>query len=341
MLFSIVTPAYNAAPYIGELIRRIAAQSFDGWEMIIVDDASSDDTLAVASAAIGESGLADRFSLLQSESNSGSDFAPRARAMRAARGEYLVNIDADDLVEPDYLHHIADRIAATGADIVYAAMSRFSTPGDYSPFLPTKAFVESGKAQKVMPGKMMISHTLDGWEVTGVGATRRTIALRSLDNFKRLMANPPGRDGFDNENLTRLDLFMAPSATFALSALYRYRHVASSITGGVSPRFFSILDADRRLAAFILDSYGYDSEEYGLAERQLFHHYIESLRMTAWHPDLLSVRTVCRQLREARMALDTKRVRPLVSGKLFALLPLPIRIAGLILKTYDRITGKR
>ena len=341
MLFSIVTPAYNAAPYIGALIKSIAAQSFDAWEMIIVDDASSDDTLEVASAAIAESGLADRFSLLVSESNSGSDFAPRARAMREARGEYLVNIDADDLVEPDYLSHLADRIAATGADIVYASMSRFSEPGDYTPFLPTKPFVRSGKARKVMPGRMMISYTLDGWEVTGVGATRRTLALRSLDNFRRLMGNAPGRDGFDNENLTRLDLYMASSATFALAAHYRYRHVASSITGGASPRFFAILDADRRLASFILDRYGYDSGEYGLAERQLFHHYIESLRMAGYHPDLLAMQPVREQLREARRALDLKRVRPLVSGKLFALIPLSFRIAAFILRNYDRFSGKR
>jgi glycosyltransferase involved in cell wall biosynthesis len=95
---SIVTPAWNAAAFLGESIDSVRAQTFTDWEMVIVDDGSTDDTAAlVESYAAADS----RIRLLR-QSNSGPS-AARNRAMRAARGEFFTFLDSDDRWSPEFL----------------------------------------------------------------------------------------------------------------------------------------------------------------------------------------------------------------------------------------------
>lgn len=95
-LVSIITPCYNGEKYISQTIRSVLEQTYENWEMIIVDDGSSD-----GSADIIRSFADPRITLLQQE-NSGSA-AARNAGIRAARGRYLALLDADDLWEPEFL----------------------------------------------------------------------------------------------------------------------------------------------------------------------------------------------------------------------------------------------
>lgn len=95
-LVSIITPCYNGEKYIAQTIRSVLEQTYENWEMIIVDDGSSD-----GSADIIRSFTDSRIRLMQQE-NSGSA-AARNAGIRAAQGRYLALLDADDLWEPEFL----------------------------------------------------------------------------------------------------------------------------------------------------------------------------------------------------------------------------------------------
>lgn len=92
-LISVVMPLYNAEKYIGESIESILGQSEGDFELIIVDDASTDASLSIARAYAARD---ERIVLLRNAVNGGAAFT-RNRALDAARGEFIAFMDADDL----------------------------------------------------------------------------------------------------------------------------------------------------------------------------------------------------------------------------------------------------
>jgi len=122
--FSIITPAYRSARTIGATIESVQAQTDPDWELIIVDDGSDDDTLAVAqSHAEGD----PRIRVL-TQANAGTSVA-RNTAMAAARGGWFVLIDADDTLAPNYLEAQREFIAAHPGHGIYATNAWAVYPG--------------------------------------------------------------------------------------------------------------------------------------------------------------------------------------------------------------------
>lgn len=98
-LVSIITPTYNCGRFIAETIATAQAQTYTNWEMIIVDDCSTDDTKQVVDAIAAEDPRIHYHCL---EQNSGAAVA-RTRAMELAQGEYMAFLDSDDLWMPEKL----------------------------------------------------------------------------------------------------------------------------------------------------------------------------------------------------------------------------------------------
>jgi teichuronic acid biosynthesis glycosyltransferase TuaG len=95
---SVVTPAWNAASYIGETIASVRAQTFADWELLIVDDGSTDGTVAIVERAAAEDG---RIRLLH-QSHAGPS-AARSLAMSQANGRFFAFLDSDDTWDPGFL----------------------------------------------------------------------------------------------------------------------------------------------------------------------------------------------------------------------------------------------
>lgn len=96
-LVSIVMPSYNTAEYIGASIRSVLSQTYQNWELLIVDDCSTDNTDAVVA------GFADsRIRYLRNEKNSGAAVS-RNYALREAKGRWIAFLDSDDLWAPEKL----------------------------------------------------------------------------------------------------------------------------------------------------------------------------------------------------------------------------------------------
>ena len=96
---SIITPSYNSLRFIGETIRSVQSQSYKNWEMLIVDDASTDHSAVKIKEMIeGDS----RIRLLSLEENMGAAKA-RNIAIKEARGRYIAFLDSDDIWLPNKL----------------------------------------------------------------------------------------------------------------------------------------------------------------------------------------------------------------------------------------------
>ena len=103
-LVSIITPSFNSEKFISETIQSVQNQTYKNWEMIIVDDCSSDETVSI----ITRMALLDnRIQLFQSEKNSGTGIA-RNTALGKSKGRYISFLDADDLWKPQKLEKQID-----------------------------------------------------------------------------------------------------------------------------------------------------------------------------------------------------------------------------------------
>ena len=96
---SIITPSYNSEKYIAKTIKSVQEQSYTNWEMIIVDDCSTDATCAIVEEMAKKD---SRIKLLQQKVNAGAG-AARTRAMKNATGRYIAYLDSDDIWLPKKL----------------------------------------------------------------------------------------------------------------------------------------------------------------------------------------------------------------------------------------------
>jgi teichuronic acid biosynthesis glycosyltransferase TuaG len=99
-MVSIIVPVYNAARYIAETIEMVNAQTYKDWELILVDDASKDDSVAVIENIIKSQGK--RIRLIRKNKNEGAA-AARNSGIDAAAGQYIAFLDADDIWKPEKL----------------------------------------------------------------------------------------------------------------------------------------------------------------------------------------------------------------------------------------------
>ena len=114
-LVSVITPAYNAARFIGRTLGALRAQTFFDFEAIVVDDGSTDATADETLAAIAGD---PRFRLIR-QPNAGVAVA-RNRALSLARGRYVANLDADDLWAPTFLERTVAALEGAGEAATFA-----------------------------------------------------------------------------------------------------------------------------------------------------------------------------------------------------------------------------
>lgn len=101
MKVSVIIPCYNAEKFIKQAIESVFNQTFEDYEIILVDDASTDKSLEI----IKEYAKIKGIRYFKNEENRGIGFT-RARGVKEAKGEYLCFLSADDLFMPDYLENM-------------------------------------------------------------------------------------------------------------------------------------------------------------------------------------------------------------------------------------------
>ncbi len=112
-LVSVIMPSYNTGKYIAESIRSVINQTYTNWELLIVDDCSTDNTYEVV-ASFND----DRIRYFKNERNSGAAVS-RNRALREAKGRWIAFLDSDDLWMPEKLEKQLRFMADNGYHFSY------------------------------------------------------------------------------------------------------------------------------------------------------------------------------------------------------------------------------
>ena len=219
MKISVILPCYNAARYLGECLNSLLAQTMGDFEALLVDDGSTDDTLAVAQEYAAKDA---RIRVIHQE-NAGVS-AARNRALEQAKGEWATFVDGDDALPENAFETLLSG-AGERVDMVVC---------------PHETFDETGHTEVVFPETRWMKKTGD--------ARRHAAALRLIegDCVLNIMCGKLIRmEMIRREGLAlNASVWMAEDALFNLEAVlcareiayvnrvaYRYRLHADSATG--------------------------------------------------------------------------------------------------------------
>ena len=117
--FSVIIPCYNASSVIRRGLEALNNQTNKDFEVVIVDDCSTDNSIDVIKACQDDFSITIK--LLRNGNNSGPGIS-RNNGIKAAQGEYLCFLDADDYFDSTYFECLSKQIEATDSDIVYFGM---------------------------------------------------------------------------------------------------------------------------------------------------------------------------------------------------------------------------
>lgn len=116
-IVSVIMPAYNAERFVEAAIRSVMAQTITDWELLVLEDGSTDGTALVVQKLAQED---HRIHFLPNVSNMGVA-RTRNRGLDLCRGRYIALLDSDDIWLPDKLEKQLELAERTGADIVYCS----------------------------------------------------------------------------------------------------------------------------------------------------------------------------------------------------------------------------
>nr|WP_282451056.1 glycosyltransferase family 2 protein [Marinobacter bryozoorum] len=116
-------PAFNAARSIREAVESVRRQTLSSWELVIVDDGSSDDTAGIVKSLAA---VDARIRLLTMDRPSGGPAAPRNLALKTVSGRFVAFLDADDIWLPEKLEVQARIMSEQGATISCTGYYAFS-----------------------------------------------------------------------------------------------------------------------------------------------------------------------------------------------------------------------
>ncbi len=127
IILSVITPCHNAEATIGQTIDSVLAQTFKCYELIIVDDCSTDSSAAIIKEYAAKD---DRIQYLKTDSPSGSPALPRNIGIENARGKYVAFLDSDDVWLPNKLQHELAFIERQNCHIVYSFYEKMNWMGE-------------------------------------------------------------------------------------------------------------------------------------------------------------------------------------------------------------------
>ena len=123
-LVSIISPSYNCEKFIAKTIDSVLAQTYENWELIIVDDCSTDNTDAVVAKYNDK-----RIKYLKNDKNSGAAVS-RNRALREAKGRWIAFLDSDDLWLPEKLEKQIHFMESNGYHFSYTNYEEIDEDGN-------------------------------------------------------------------------------------------------------------------------------------------------------------------------------------------------------------------
>jgi glycosyltransferase involved in cell wall biosynthesis len=124
-LVSIITPMFNSEAFIVDTINSITAQTYTNWELLLIDDRSSDHTIEIVNRFTEKH---SNIKLLKNEVNSGAAIS-RNKGIMAAKGDYIAFLDADDLWKPEKLEKQVAFMQTNNCDVCFSSYEQINEQG--------------------------------------------------------------------------------------------------------------------------------------------------------------------------------------------------------------------
>jgi len=126
-LVSVITANYNCALFIKQTIESVLSQTYQNWEMLIIDDCSTDNSTEIIEKYIKQD---TRIKLFKTKCNSGSPVEPRNIGIQNAQGRFIAFLDSDDLWLPDKLECQIQLFNDVNVAIVYSNYEKMTDTGE-------------------------------------------------------------------------------------------------------------------------------------------------------------------------------------------------------------------
>ena len=230
---TIIMPIYNAERFLNDSIGSLLAQTCDRWNLICIDDGSTDDSKTEVERIAKKE---PRIKLI-CQKNAGPAVA-RARAIEIADTEYVAILDSDDAYALDYVDIMLSKAEQTGADIIvpdveFGYGNTKKLPNMFAQHnLTSDMIIEDGEKAFAMT----IPWQLHGWMMVRTSLAKKyyTVQLASYSRFN------------SDEFITRL-LYLKSKKVALCSAIYKYRLDATSVTRKPSIKMMDYLVTNEKL----------------------------------------------------------------------------------------------
>ena len=221
--FSIICPFFNTEKFLGQAIESVIFQDYDNWELILINDGSTDESLKIASKFANND---KRIKLITIE-NSGTYFA-RNEGIKNATGDYITFLDSDDFVESNMLKILAHELCNSLSDIIIFNIAVFSENNiSIKEIVPIKERFEIFGQPEIV--KKMFIDSNYGYGLCG-GVFNKKL-------FNDCIDLAPKNIRYAEDMHFAYKLFKASESVIALSGfLYHYRMTQSSVTHNLTPK---------------------------------------------------------------------------------------------------------
>lgn len=149
---------YNTEKYITQCLESVAAQTFKDYEVIVIDDCSTDNSVKAVEALTDK--FEGRLQLVKLKKNNGSPGIPRNKGLKLAKGKYIVFLDSDDLLMDTALEELYTIIEKTQADVLHASQFITATNGSEEFNANTPVGLESWEASKAVKKPTVVTDNL-------------------------------------------------------------------------------------------------------------------------------------------------------------------------------------
>lgn len=236
--FSVIVPFYNAEKTLERTIQSILNQSFSNYELLLIDDCSTDASFEIA---LKYGHQYSNVYAIQLPKNSGSAKKPREVGSTVAKGKYVVFVDSDDVVNDVYLESFFKVLTQEkDIDVVIPRMRGYDAVN----------FRETG----ILPSSTFdMSRTITGPEACRMEMTQWTFGCNGCcccELFRDIIKKNPYYYMNSDELTSRLLLYNARRVAFSEKSEYLYYRYENSITHKRSVKLFETLYTDTHLITF-------------------------------------------------------------------------------------------
>lgn len=262
--FSVLIPVYNVEKYLNECVDSVLNQTFQNFEIVLVNDGSTDSSGEICNAYAGKDTRIKVFH----QGNQGL-LSTRRTLLSRASGSFCLFLDSDDFWDADLLSKVNCAIEEFDPDILifrYKTVSEKGSLISFSPLISENNAFFSGVGQK-----KLFNYAIDS---TWINSLCNKVIRRTLFDIKEDYSKYKGlKSGEDL--LQTLPVFLKAERIVCITdPLYNYRKVSTGITGNFNPDFFKEISIVRGVVLDYMKLFEMSSDEY---LKRFYRNYLDSV----------------------------------------------------------------